>query len=67
MALETLLASGQITKRKADRMQTLGESLADPVPVEPAACGKPPSPHRRRSDQTIVHTMRDGTFNASSP
>ena len=37
MLFWTLMASGQITRRKVDGQQTLGEKLADPVPVDLAA------------------------------
>ncbi len=37
MLFWALLASGQITMRKVDGWQTLGEKLADPVPVDLAA------------------------------
>ena len=37
MLFWALMASGQITMRKVDRWQTLGEKLADPMPVDLAA------------------------------
>jgi putative transposase len=37
MLLWALMASGQITMRKVDGWQTLGEKLADPMPVDLAA------------------------------
>jgi putative transposase len=37
MLFWALLASGQITMRKVDGWQTLGEKLADPAPVDLAA------------------------------
>jgi len=37
MLFWALMASGQITMRKVDGWQTLGEKLADPVPVDLAA------------------------------
>ncbi len=37
MLFWALMASGQITMRKVDGWQTLGEKLADPIPVDLAA------------------------------
>jgi len=37
MLFWALMASGQITMRKVDGWQTLGEKLADPTPVDLAA------------------------------
>ncbi len=37
MLFWALMASGQITMRKVDGWQTLGEKLADPMPVDQAA------------------------------
>jgi len=37
MLFWALMASGQITMQKVDGWQTLGEKLADPVPVDLAA------------------------------